>query len=68
MGADLSEKPSREEVVAATEAVVPALEILDTRILRKDPATGALRVVTGHHRRQRGQCRDRHGTATPPAR
>jgi len=37
---------TREAVLAATAAVAPALEILDTRILRADPATGALRVVT----------------------
>ena len=29
----------------ATDYVVPALEILDTRILRKDPATGRTRLV-----------------------
>lgn len=37
---------TRDEVLAATGAVAPALEILDTRILRADPATGALRKVT----------------------
>ncbi|PTX04651.1 2-oxo-hept-4-ene-1,7-dioate hydratase [Pararhodobacter aggregans] len=37
---------TREQVLAATEAVAPALEILDTRILRADPATGRARVVT----------------------
>ena len=46
MGADLSAAPDRDEVMAATEAVAPALEILDTRILRRDPESGALRVVT----------------------
>ncbi|MEM9060836.1 MAG: 2-oxo-hept-4-ene-1,7-dioate hydratase [Pseudomonadota bacterium] len=46
MGTDLSQSPSREEVLAATEAVVPALEILDTRIHRKDPETGRIRVIT----------------------
>lgn len=45
MGADLPEAPSRQAVLAATEAVVPALEILDTRILRSDPETGEMRVV-----------------------
>jgi len=45
MGADLPGAPSRDDVLAATEAVAPALEILDTRILRKDPGTGRLRVV-----------------------
>lgn len=40
-GADVT----REAVLAATEAVCPALEILDTRILRRDPASGAARTV-----------------------
>lgn len=34
-----------EDVLAATDHVVPALEILDTRILRKDPASGRTRLV-----------------------
>lgn len=34
-----------EDVIHATDYVVPALEILDTRILRKDPATGQTRLV-----------------------
>ena len=46
MGADLSSAPSHTEVIQATEAVAPSLEILDTRILRKDPETGQIRVVT----------------------
>lgn len=33
------------DVVTATECVAPALEILDTRIFRKDPQTGAQRNV-----------------------
>lgn len=33
------------EVLAATDHVMPALEILDTRILRADPATGRTRSV-----------------------
>lgn len=37
---------TREDVLAATEAVAPALEILDTRILRADPVTGRARLVT----------------------
>jgi 2-oxo-hept-3-ene-1,7-dioate hydratase len=41
-GADLT----REDVLSATDYVAPALELLDTRILRKDPATGAIRKVT----------------------
>ncbi|MCW1934742.1 2-oxo-hept-4-ene-1,7-dioate hydratase [Pararhodobacter zhoushanensis] len=41
-GADVT----REQVLAATGSVAPALEILDTRILRADPETGALRKVT----------------------
>lgn len=36
---------SRADVVAATGAVAPSLEILDTRILRADPATGRARVI-----------------------
>lgn len=40
-GADVT----REDVLAATEAVAPALEILDTRIFRKDPVTGKPRTV-----------------------
>ena len=36
---------TREDVLAATEVVVPSLEILDTRILRKDPGTGAARLI-----------------------
>lgn len=41
-GADVT----RNDVIAATDHVVPALEILDTRILRKDPATGQARIIT----------------------
>jgi 2-oxo-hept-3-ene-1,7-dioate hydratase len=37
---------TREEVVAATAHVAPSLEILDTRILRRDPATGRARIIT----------------------
>ena len=33
------------QVLAATDHVVPALEILDTRILRSDPATGRARTI-----------------------
>lgn len=36
---------TRADVLAATEAVVPSIEILDTRILRKDPATGIPRRI-----------------------
>lgn len=36
---------TRETVIAATGHVAPALEILDTRILRADPATGKARVI-----------------------
>ena len=41
-GADIT----RTDVIAATAHVAPALEILDTRILRTDPATGKARVIT----------------------
>lgn len=37
---------TREDVLDATDYVAPALELLDTRIIRKDPATGAIRKVT----------------------
>ena len=36
---------SRADVLAATEAVAPAIEILDTRILRTDPKSGQARRV-----------------------
>lgn len=36
---------TRDDVVAATECVVPSLEILDTRIQRTDPATGKARTI-----------------------
>ncbi|MBC6441694.1 MAG: hypothetical protein GDA53_00955 [Rhodobacteraceae bacterium] len=36
---------TRTQVIAATDHVYPALEILDTRILRTDPDTGAPRKV-----------------------
>lgn len=37
---------TRAEVLAATDWVAPSLEILDTRILRADPATGRARIIT----------------------
>jgi 2-oxo-hept-3-ene-1,7-dioate hydratase len=39
-------KVTRDDVLAATDYVVPSLEILDTRILRADPATGRARIIT----------------------
>ena len=42
---DLAGDVTREEVVAATDFVAPAIEILDTRIVRVDPQTGATRQV-----------------------
>ena len=36
---------TRDDVIAATEWVVPSLEILDTRILRLDPATNTARTI-----------------------
>jgi len=36
---------TREDVIAATDYVAPALEILDTRILRRDAQTGQTRNV-----------------------
>ena len=41
MGAEVS----RADVLAATEWVVPSLEVLDTRVLRADPATGKARTI-----------------------
>ncbi|MDK3020297.1 2-oxo-hept-4-ene-1,7-dioate hydratase [Pseudodonghicola flavimaris] len=35
----------RADVLAATDYVAPALEILDTRVLRADPVTGRARVI-----------------------
>ncbi|MFW2543914.1 2-oxo-hept-4-ene-1,7-dioate hydratase [Primorskyibacter sp. 2E107] len=36
---------TRADVLASTDYVAPALEILDTRIVRKDPQTGKTRTV-----------------------
>lgn len=36
---------SRHDVLTATDYVAPALEILDTRVQRVDPATGKARVI-----------------------
>ena len=47
MGRDLSgAQVTRADVLAATAHVAPALEILDTRILRSDPVTGKTRIIT----------------------
>jgi len=43
--APLSGTVTRDQVLAATDFVAPALEILDTRILRRDAATGAARTI-----------------------
>lgn len=46
MGGDLSgEDVTEADVIAATDHVLPSLEILDTRILRADPATGTPRNI-----------------------
>jgi 2-oxo-hept-3-ene-1,7-dioate hydratase len=37
---------TREDVLATTGCVAPALEILDTRIQRADPTTGRARIIT----------------------
>ncbi|WIY26608.1 2-oxo-hept-4-ene-1,7-dioate hydratase [Parasedimentitalea psychrophila] len=37
---------TRADVLMATKCVAPALEILDTRIQRADPASGQVRIVT----------------------
>lgn len=42
---DLSGEADRAAVLAATDHVRPALEILDTRILRRDAATGRARTI-----------------------
>ena len=41
----IGDKLTSEDVVAATDYVVPSIEILDTRILRADPSTGNTRNV-----------------------
>jgi len=46
MKASLDGKVSREDVIAATDYVTPAIEILDTRIVRANPAKGLIRKVT----------------------
>ena len=45
MKAPLRGRVSREEVLAATDYVAPAIEILDTRILRTCPETGQARRI-----------------------
>lgn len=45
MNAPFDGNVTREDVLAATKAVVPSLEILDTRILRNDPQTGQPRKI-----------------------
>jgi 2-oxo-hept-3-ene-1,7-dioate hydratase len=40
------ENPTRDTVIGATDYVVAALEILDTRVLRLDPETKAPRTIT----------------------
>ncbi len=37
---------TRDDVLAATDFVAPSLEILDTRMLRSDPPTGKVRIIT----------------------
>ncbi|MEM7547091.1 MAG: 2-oxo-hept-4-ene-1,7-dioate hydratase [Pseudomonadota bacterium] len=36
---------TRDDVLAATDCVAPSIEILDTRIVRRDPETGAARKI-----------------------
>lgn len=45
MKAPLDGDVTREDVLAATGAVVPSIEILDTRIVRVDPETKQTRVI-----------------------
>lgn len=40
------EDVSRQDVIAATDTIAPAIEILDTRVMRKDPGTGEARKIT----------------------
>ena len=54
------------DVLNATDFVVPALEILDTRIERVDPGDQIDAKDLRYHRRQRGQCR--HRARRPPFR
>jgi 2-oxo-hept-3-ene-1,7-dioate hydratase len=37
---------TRDDVITATDHVAPAIEILDTRVRRSDPATGKTRIIT----------------------
>ena len=41
----VGESVDRDQVLLATRCVMPAIEILDTRIVRQNPATGRRRVV-----------------------
>tara|TARA_R110002049_G_scaffold10127_3_gene50372 strand:+ start:74849 stop:75655 length:807 start_codon:yes stop_codon:yes gene_type:complete len=46
MGSDLAGADvTRDQVITATAHVCPALEILDTRVMRADPATGTARII-----------------------
>lgn len=45
LGGDSGSEVSRKDVLDATDYVAPALEILDTRILRADPETGQPRRI-----------------------
>ena len=46
MRAPLSSRSTTpEEVISATEAIAPSLEILDTRVVRSDPGTGTMRNI-----------------------
>lgn len=45
MKAPLDKAATSEEVLAATDYIVPSLEILDTRVVRRDPTTGTMRTV-----------------------
>lgn len=44
--APLEGEVTRDDVLAATDYVVPAIEILDTRIVRADDDTGQRRIIT----------------------
>ncbi|MEM7270813.1 MAG: 2-oxo-hepta-3-ene-1,7-dioic acid hydratase [Pseudomonadota bacterium] len=46
MKAPVEKDATRDDLLAAIDFVAPSLEILDTRILRNDPASGTPRIIT----------------------
>ena len=45
MKASLDDTSTVDDVLAATDYIAPSIEILDTRIVRKNPQTGQLRMI-----------------------